>query len=408
MAVLTRPLSASEVQKAKPAEKDYELFDGQGLTLMVKTTGKKIWRFRYKRPGSTSRTTITLGYFPAMSLASARTVHAEHLALLVKGVDPQKLEQEEAEREKMAVDGLFINVATKWFAVKKTSGISEVHADDIWKSLERDVFPALGQTPVTELKAHILIAALEPVRARGALETLRRLTQRINEILKFAINSGLLDANPASTIGDVFEKPKKQHMATIRPERLPELVQRIETTNLSLMTRYLIKWQLLTLVRPGEASGTMWSEIDTEKKLWTIPPERMKKRREHIVPLTDEMLWILEQLKPISGHSPFLFPGRIKPTQPMNSETVNKALRRMGYCGELVSHGFRALGSTTLNEAGFSPDVIEAVLAHADTNQTRAAYNRSTYLEQRTDVMAWWSQRVCGIPSERLVCGRAA
>ncbi|EIX6435559.1 tyrosine-type recombinase/integrase [Salmonella enterica] len=394
MAVLTRPLSASEVRKAKPAEKDYELFDGQGLTLFVRTSGKKIWRLRYKRPGSASRTTITLGYFPAMSLASARALHAEQLALLVKGIDPQKLEQQEAEREKMAVDGLFINVATKWFAVKKASGISAVHADDIWKSLERDVFPVLGQTPVTELKAHTLIAALEPVRVRGALETLRRLTQRINEILKFAINSGLLDANPASTIGEVFEKPKKQHMPTIRPERLPELMQRFENTNLSLMTRHLLKWQLLTLVRPGEAAGAKWCEIDTEKKLWTIPPERMKKRREHLVPLSPQALALLEQLKPLSRNSPFLFPGRVRRDQPMNSETVNKALHRMGLGGELVSHGFRALGSTTLNEAGFLPDVIEAVLAHADTNQTRAAYNRSTYLAQRVDVMAWWGQKI--------------
>ena len=182
MAVLTPPLSASEVQKAKPAAKDYELFDGQGLTLFVRTTGKKIWRFRYKRPGSTTRTTITLGYYPVMSLASARTLHAEKLALLIQGVDPGKQAREAAAQEKIATDSLFINVATKWFALKKTRGISDVHADDIWKSLEKDVFPAIGQTPVTELKAHTLIAALEPVRARGALETLRRLTQRINEV----------------------------------------------------------------------------------------------------------------------------------------------------------------------------------------------------------------------------------
>ncbi|MCX8967257.1 DUF4102 domain-containing protein [Erwinia psidii] len=395
MTITRRLLSAAAVQKSKPADKDYDLPDGHGLTLSVRTSGKKIWRFRYQRPNSTARTNITLGYFPAVSLAAARTLHDEYLGLLARGIDPKKLEQEAAEQERKATDSLFINVATKWFAIKKTSGISAAHADDIWRSLERDVFPVIGQTPVAELKAHTLIAALEPVRARGALETLRRLTQRINEVMVFAVNSGLLDANPASTIGKVFEKPKKQHMPTIRPERLPELVQRIETTNLALMTRYLIKWQLLTLVRPGEASGTMWCEIDMEKRLWTIPPERMKKRREHIVPLTDEMLWILGQLKPMSGHTPLVFPGRIKSTQPMNSETVNKALRRMGYTGELVSHGFRALGSTTMNEAGFSPDVIEAVLAHADTNQTRAAYNRSTYLEQRVEVMAWWSQQVC-------------
>ncbi|ECF3155656.1 DUF4102 domain-containing protein [Salmonella enterica subsp. enterica serovar Volkmarsdorf] len=394
MAITRRLLTAAAVQKAKPADKDYDLPDGLGLTLAVRTTGKKIWRFRYQRPNSTARTNITLGYFPAISLAAARTLHDEYLGLLAQGIDPKVLEHETAEQEKKATDSLFINVATKWFAIKKTSGISAIHADDIWRSLEKNVFPVIGQTSVTELKAHTLIAALEPVRARGALETLRRLTQRINEVMIFAVNSGLLDANPASTIGKVFEKPKKQHMATIRPERLPELMQRVECTNLTLMTRLLMKWQLLTLVRPAEAASAMWCEIDMEKKLWTIPPERMKKRREHQVPLSPQAMTVLELLKPLSGHSPLVFPGRVKRDQPMNSETVNKALRRMGYTGELVSHGLRALGSTALNEAGFMPDVIEAVLAHADTNQTRAAYNRSTYLTQRVEVMDWWGEKI--------------
>ncbi|TKI07543.1 integrase domain-containing protein [Martelella alba] len=393
MAVLTRPLSASEVQKAKSAEKDYELFDGQGLTLFIRTTGRKIWRFRYKRPGSTSRTTITLGHYPAMSLASARKLHAEYLTLLVQGIDPIKLEQEDAERERLAVDSLFINVATRWFAVKKTT-ISADYADDIWKSLERDVIPAIGQTPVTALKAHTLIVALEPVRVRGALETLHRLTQRINEVMKFAINTGLLDANPASTIDEAFVKPKKQHMPTIRPERLPELMQRVYTTNLSPMTRLLLLWQLLTLVRPAEAAGALWGEIDMEKRLWTLPAARMKMKREHHVPLSPQALTVLEQLKPLSEHSPFVFPGRVKRDQPMHSETVNKALWRMGYGGELVSHGFRALGSTALNEAGFPPDVIEATLAHIDANPTRAAYNRATYMVQRVELMDWWGQKI--------------
>lgn len=393
MAVLTRPLSASEVQKAKPGDKDYELFDGQGLTLFVRTNGKKIWRFRYKRPGSAARTSITLGHYPAMSLASARALHAELLSLLVKGIDPKKLEQEEAERERLAVDSLFFNVATKWFAVKKTK-ISADYADDIWKSLERDVFPIIGQTPVTELKAHTLIAALEPVRIRGALETLHRLTQRINEVMVFAIHSGLLSANPASTIDKAFVKPRKKHMPTIRPERLPELMQRVHTTSLSPMTRLLLQWQLLTLVRPAEAAGTMWCEIDMDKRLWTIPAERMKMKREHQVPLSPQAMSVLEQLKPLSEDSPFVFPGRVKRSQPMHSETDNKALWRMGYGGELVSHGFRALGSTTLNEAKFPPDVVEAILAHVDTNPTRAAYNRAVYMEQRVEVMDWWGQKI--------------
>ncbi|EIV4462434.1 tyrosine-type recombinase/integrase [Salmonella enterica] len=394
MTITRRLLSAPAVQKAKPADKDYEIPDGNGLTLSVRKSGKKIWRFRYQRPGSSARTNITLGYYPALTLAAARTLHDEYLDLLALGIDPKKREKELAEQEQLITDSLFINVATRWFAIKKTSGISEIHAGDIWRSLEKNVFPVIGQTPVTELKAQTLIAALEPVRARGALETLRRLTQRINEVMVFAVNSGLLDASPAATIGKVFEKPKKQHMATIRPERLPELMQRFENTNLTLMTRLLMKWQLLTLVRPGEAAGTMWCEIDIENKLWTIPAERMKKRREHQVPLSAQAIAVLEQLRPLSGHSSLVFPGRVNCSQSMNSETVNKALRRMGYTGELVAHGLRALGSTAMNEAGFQPDVIEAVLAHADTNQTRAAYNRSTYLKQRVEVMDWWGQQI--------------
>ncbi|EMY6536420.1 tyrosine-type recombinase/integrase [Salmonella enterica] len=394
MTITRRLLSAPAVQKAKPTDKDYEIPDGNGLTLSVRKSGKKIWRFRYQRPGSSARTNITLGYYPALTLAAARTLHDEYLDLLALGIDPKKREKELAEQEQLITDSLFINVATRWFAIKKTSGISEIHAGDIWRSLEKNVFPVIGQTPVTELKAQTLIAALEPVRARGALETLRRLTQRINEVMVFAVNSGLLDASPAATIGKVFEKPKKQHMATIRPERLPELMQRFENTNLTLMTRLLMKWQLLTLVRPGEAAGTMWCEIDIENKLWTIPAERMKKRREHQVPLSAQAIAVLEQLRPLTGHSSLVFPGRVNCSQSMNSETVNKALRRMGYTGELVSHGLRALGSTAMNEAGFQPDVIEAVLAHADTNQTRAAYNRSTYLKQRVEVMDWWGQQI--------------
>ncbi|EAR3735627.1 DUF4102 domain-containing protein [Salmonella enterica] len=394
MNVTHRLLSAVTVEKAKPADKDYHLPDGQGLTLSVRTTGKKIWRFRYQRPGSTARTNITLGHYPGMTLARARTLHDEYLTLLARGIDPGKQVKDAEIQKQQATDRLFINVATKWFAIKRTSGISAVHADDIWRSLEKNVFPVIGQMPVTALKAHVLIAALEPVRARGALETLRRLTQRINEVMVFAVNSGLMEANTASTIGKVFEKPKKQHMATIRPERLPELMQRLERTNLTLMTRLLMKWQLLTLVRPGEASGARWCEIDMDNALWIIPAARMKKRREHRVPLSPQAVAVLKQLKPLSQHSPFLFPGRVRNDQSMSSETVNKALRRMGYTGELVSHGLRALGSTAMNEAGFPPDVIEAVLAHADTNQTRAAYNRSTYLTQRVEVMNWWGQQI--------------
>ncbi|ROH75650.1 phage integrase central domain-containing protein, partial [Lonsdalea populi] len=335
----------------------------------------------------------SLGQYPDISLAEVRREHQKLLALLAKGIDPREIEREAVDQRKRTDESRFRVVAEKWHKIKKGK-VTEKHAVQIWSSLENNVFPAIGDISVMELKAPDLIAALRPIEIRGALETLRRITQRVNEVMDFAVNLGLIEANPLYRVNRVFEKPEKRHMATIRPERLPELMQRFEMTNLSLMTRYLLKWQLLTLVRPGEAAGAMWCEIDMEKKLWTIPPERMKKRREHQVPLSPQAMTLLEWLQPLSGHSPFLFPSRVKLSKPMHSETVNKALHRMGLGGELVSHGFRALGSTAMNEVGFSPDVIEAVLAHVDTNQTRAAYNRSTYLSQRIEIMEWWGRKV--------------
>lgn len=244
------------------------------------------------------------------------------------------------------------------------------------------------------LKARTIVEALEPIKARGALETVRRLVQRINEIMIYAINTGLIDANPASGVGMAFEKPKKQNMPTLRPEELPQLMRTLVMSNLSVSTRCLIEWQLLTLVRPSEASGTRWSEIDINAKLWTIPAERMKAKREHIVPLSSQALDILEVMKTISAHREHVFPSRNEPRQPMNSQTANAALKRSGYSGRLVAHGLRAIASTAMNEAGFNPDAIEAALAHSDKNEVRRAYNRSTYLSQRVELMAWWGEQV--------------
>lgn len=206
----------------------------------------------------------------------------------------------------------------------------------------------------------------------------------------YAVNTGLIDANPASGVGMAFEKPKKQNMPTLRPEELPKLMRSLIMSNLSVPTRCLIEWQLLTLVRPSEASGVRWVEIDLDTKLWTIPAERMKAKREHLVPLSPQALDILEVMKPISAHREHVFPSRNNPKQPMNSQTANAALKRIGFGGKLVAHGLRSIASIALNEAAFNADVIEAALAHSDKNEVRRAYNRSTYLNQRKEMMNWW------------------
>lgn len=194
-----------------------------------------------------------------------------------------------------------------------------------------------------------------------------------------------------------FEKPKKQNMPTLRPEELPKLMRSLVMSNLSVSTRCLIEWQLLTLVRPSEASGARWEEIDLDAKLWTIPAERMKAKREHIVPLSHQALEILEVMKPISAHREHVFPSRNDPKLPMNSQTANAALKRIGYGGKLVAHGLRSIASTAMNEAGFNADVIEAALAHSDKDEVRRAYNRSIYLPQRIELMNWWGNKVSSL-----------
>ncbi|AXE07118.1 tyrosine-type recombinase/integrase [Salmonella enterica] len=393
MARTTRPLTNTEVLRTKALEKDLTLHDGDGLFLIVKTSGKKLWRFRYQRPATKQRTMIGLGAFPALSLADARGLRADYLALLANGIDPQVQAEVVEEQQQIALDSIFSTVATNWFQLKSKSVTSD-YANDIWRSLEKDVFPAIGETPVQQIKARTLVEALEPIKARGALETVRRLVQRINEIMIYAVNTGLIDTNPASGIGMAFEKPKKQNMPTLRPEELPKLMRSLIMSNLSVSTRCLIEWQLLTLVRPSEASGARWVEIDLDAKLWTIPAERMKAKREHIVPLSPQALDILEVMKPISAHREHVFPSRNDPKQPMNSQTANAALKRIGYGGKLVAHRLRSIASTALNEAGFNPDVIEAALAHSDKNEVRRAYNRSTYLLKRIELMNWWGELI--------------
>ena len=378
MARMTRPLTNNEILKAKPQEKDFTLHDGDGLFLLIKTSGKKLWRFRYQRPNSNNRTNLSLCSYPALTLAVARQMRDQYMSLLAQGIDPQKQQEEVSEQRQIELDSIFSIVAGRWFQLKSKS-VTEDYAKDIWRSLEKDVFPSIGDIPVQALKARTIVETLEPIKARGALETVRRLVQRINEIMIYAVNTGLIDANPASGVGMAFEKPKKQNMPTIRPEELQKLMRSLIMSNLSIPTRCLIEWQLLTLARPSEASGTRWAEIDLDAQIWTVPAEHMKAKRQHIVSLSPQAIDVLKVMQPISAHREFVFPSRNDPKQPMNSQTANAALKRIGYGGRLVAHGLRSIASTAMNEAGFNSDVIEAALAHSDKNEVRIAYNRAIY-----------------------------
>jgi len=296
-------------------------------------------------------------------------------------------------QQKERIENTFLSIATKWFKLKKAE-VTPDYAIDIWRSLELHAFSELGKYPISEITAPIAIKAVKPVAEKGSLETVKRVNQRMNEIMNYAVNTGIIHSNPLIGIKAAFEKPKKQNMPSIKPDELPNLMQALSIASIKIVTRHLIEWQLHTMVRPGEAVKARWAEIDFNAKLWNIPAETMKKKRPHSVPLSGQVLSLLESIKPISGHREYIFPADRNPRGHANESTANAAIKRMGYKGKLVAHGLRSVASTTLNEQGFDHDVIEAALAHVDDNEVRRAYNRADYLKRRTKIMDWWSNHI--------------
>lgn len=394
MPAKTKPLTNTEIRSAKATSKDLSLFDGDGLVLYVKLSGSKVWRFRYYKPITGKRQTMTIGAYPEISLAEARQHREDARALLAKGIDPQEYKREIMTEAHAVKANTLAKVAADWLEIKLSQDLSENTIKQINRMLNVYLLPSMGAVPVTMITPRRVIEAMETLKATGRLETIHRAVQRLREIMDYAANAGYITANPISRISTAFSQPVRTNNPTIRPEGLPKLLQLVAVSRLELQTRLLIEWQLLTMTRPGEAVGTEWNEIDIEAKLWVIPAEKMKMKREHVIPLCQQALDVVQAMKSISGNRAHVFPSFKNPQKPMSSQTVNMALKRMGYKGELVSHGLRSIASTALNEEGFNPDVIEAALAHRGKDAVRNAYNRSIYLEQRRVMMDFWGNYV--------------
>lgn len=390
---IAKPLNDTQVKNAKPKGKEYNLCDGKGLMLRVKPNGTKLWVFNYSRPYTKKRANISFGTYPPVTLSKARKQCLEAHELLKQDIDPKEARIDNDKEELSKANNTFKHVALRWFEVKKTT-VSDDYADDVWRSFELHILPSLAKLPVHKINAPDTIKILEPIAAKGSLETVKRLSQRLNEVMTFAINTGLVSSNPLAGIKNSFASPEKKNLPTITISELPEFLNSLSSANITKTTRHLIEWQLHTMVRPSEAAGTCWDEIDMENGLWNIPASRMKKKRPHTVPLTDQAFEILEKMRPLSGHRKHVFASHNKPRTHTNPQTANVAIKRMGYGRKLVAHGLRSLASTALNEQGFNYDVIEAALAHIDPNETRRAYNRAEYIEQRREMMGWWSSTI--------------
>ena len=373
--------------------KEQTFSDGNCLVLRVRANGTKSWRFKYTVNKKVTK--LSLGAYPAVTLAEARSVAVNYLQLLAKGIDPKEYESTKKLEANRKLANTFLAAAELWFERKQPT-VTAHHAAREWRTLEMYIFPKMKDIPLDSITAIGTIEILRPLETDGKHSTIKRICQSLNQVMDYSVNHGFINANPLAKIIKVFTKNTVEHMATIRPEELPGFLTALNNSQtIQDKTKLLILWQLHTMTRSKEAAGTKWADINIEEAVWVIPAEEMKRRRAHRVPLTPATLAILEQMKPLSGHHEYVFPSERNEKSHASTYTVNAAIKRsLGYKDKLVAHGLRSVASTALHEKGYDSLLVEACLAHADENETRAAYNRSDYLEQRRPIMKWWSELI--------------
>lgn len=398
MARIVKSLNDTQLRSAKPKLKEYSLPDGKGLFLRVLPNGNKKWIFNYTKPFVEKRTNLGLGSYPELSLSQAREIRENYNSLLASNIDPKEYRISIEQQKTESYSNTLHEVAKKWYAIK-ANNLKEMTIKKDWERMNKHLFPKLGHIPVNQITARLAIEELKYLSEEKKFETLHKMIRKLNQILNFAVNSDLLAANPCIKIADVFPKIKVKSNPTITINELPQLLKDIEhTKEIQERVKLLIYWQLLTVVRPAEAVSVKWDQIDFKNKEWNIPAENMKGRKgyekAHIVPLSNQSIEILEKAKEYACGSDYVFYSRVNIHEPMSKETVNNALKRIGYKDRLTAHGIRSLFSSTANDSisqtGFNPDAIEACLAHKVGDGVRAIYNRATYFEDRKIIMGWW------------------
>ena len=395
-------LTDTKVRSAKPQEKEYTLVDGDGLFLLVHPNGSRYWRFRFRFAGK--QHLMAFGVYPEVSLADARQKREEARKLVAAGIDPREHKravQEEQTKEVIT----FESVAREWHATNKKW--SEDHSRRVLKSLEDNLFPDIGKRDITELKTRELLAPIKAVEMSGRLEVAARLQQRTTAIMRYAVQSGILEYNPAQELAGAVASAARQHRPALELKRIPELLQRIDRYTGRPLTRFAVELTLLVFIRSSELRFARWSEIDFETSTWTIPMEReaiegvkhshrgSKMRTPHLVPLSRQALDLLAQIKRFSGDHELIFIGDHDPRKPMSENTVNNALRVMGYDTkvEVCGHGFRTMACSSLIESGlWSKDAVERQMSHMERNSVRAAYiHKAEHLDERRLMLQWWA-----------------
>lgn len=414
-------LKDMECKKAQATDGTRKLADEKGLYLLVNQTGKKYWRMDYRFAGK--RKTLALGVYPEITLKIARDRRDEARRLLEQNIDPSAAKKAARTALRNAHANTFEATAREWLhRLRKRKGgeLVPAYKQKILASLENDIFPSLGSRPVSEITAAELLQVLRKIEARGALETLKRVRQRVSDVFLYAIAEGRTASNPAEGLYKALTMGETKHRAALHLKDMRDFYIRLDAVRVSLPIKSAIKLLALTFLRPGELRCARWCEIDLEGGMWVVPAERdrsrglvgMKMREAHNVPLSSQAIQVLREVHAFSGHGDLVFPNRNDHSRPISDGTINSALRAMGYSGDEVSgHGFRATATGALLEMGFRPEVIDRQLAHRERNQVFGAYShQAQFMAERAKLMQAWGDvlQSCWTGAQVIPLGRVA
>lgn len=378
-------------KSAKPETKTRKLADGLGLYLEVTPTGGKYWRMKYRHLGKEKR--LAFGVYPEVSLKEAREKRDNARKLIAENKDPAYVRRQQKQQAVQEAANTFEKIAREWHA-HNVDGWKPAHAETIMNRLEKDVFPAIGDAPIKEVTPKILLDMAKAIQQRGANELAKRTIQMSKHIFQYAIITGRAQQNPAQHLKGMIKPKPKSHYAALDHRDLPEFLGALYSNKARLMplTHLALQFMMLTFVRTNEMIKAEWSEIDFEDKIWLIPAKRMKMNKDHLVPLSDQAVKILKEIRELHKNKTYVFPSRENPRNHMSNNTILMALRRMGYAGKMTGHGFRSMAmSIIMEKLNYRHEVPDRQLAHSKRGDVNKAYDRAMFLDERKVMMQDWA-----------------
>jgi integrase len=379
------------VRDAKPKDKAYKLADAGGLYLWVAPTGLKSWRMKYRF--QKREKVLTIGKYSDVGLKAARRLRDQAKDLLADGIDPSSHKKAKKLIEENSAP-CFADVAKHWHD-RNTPRWSPRYTLKVWQTVEKRLLPALGNKPISDITSADTLAVLREMESQGIGETTRKVKNYLSAIFAYAIAEGRLENNPVTGITPALKAvPPATHQRSLPFHMMSDFISAIDNDSGHPVVKLGLKLLLLTMTRTGEVRFATWDEIDFEKRQWLIPAKRMKMRTDHLIPLSDQAIDILNQLKALTGHTRFVVRSPNTIDKPLSENAFLVLIKRIGFREYTTAHGLRATASTVLNENGFRPEVIEKQLAHEERNQVRKAYNRADYLEERRDMLQWWADKL--------------